>query len=48
MPTIAVTAHAFSTDRQNSLDAGCDEYISKPFEIKELFDKINKLMSINI
>ncbi|MHB1688884.1 MAG: PAS domain S-box protein [Ignavibacteriaceae bacterium] len=48
IPVIAVTAHAFSTDRQNSLDAGCDEYISKPFEIKELFEKISKLMSINI
>ena len=46
IPVIAVTAHAFSTDRQNSLDAGCDEYISKPFGIKELFEKINKLISV--
>ena len=48
IPVIAVTAHAFLTDRQNSLDAGCDEYISKPFELKELFEKISNLMSINI
>ncbi|MHB8580785.1 MAG: response regulator [Ignavibacteriaceae bacterium] len=48
IPVIAVTAHAFLTDRQNSLDAGCDDYISKPFELKELFDKISNLININI
>ena len=47
IPVIAVTAHAFLADRQNSFDAGCNEYISKPYELKELFEKINKLLSIN-
>ncbi|MHB8581598.1 MAG: GAF domain-containing protein, partial [Ignavibacteriaceae bacterium] len=48
IPVIAVTAYAFSTDRQNSLDAGCDEYISKPFKIKELLDKVGNLINVNI
>lgn len=36
IPIIAITAHAFDKDRQNSLAAGCDEYLSKPFTKDEL------------
>jgi PAS domain S-box-containing protein len=36
MPIIAVTAHAFPKDRIQSLEAGCNAYFSKPFQIEEL------------
>ena len=35
-PIIAVTAHAFPKDRISSLEAGCNAYFSKPFQIEEL------------
>jgi CheY-like chemotaxis protein len=42
VPVIAQTAKAFQKDKKDCLDAGCDEYISKPFPINELFEKLNK------
>ncbi|MCB2203433.1 response regulator [bacterium] len=36
IPIIAVTAHAFPKDRIQSLEAGCNAYFSKPFQIEEL------------
>ncbi len=30
IPVAAITAHAFSNDRQNALDAGCDKFMVKP------------------
>ena len=44
LPIIAVTAHAFPSDHQLSLEAGCNEYISKPFESKELLEKVRELI----
>lgn len=35
-PVVCYTAHAFQEDRLNALDAGCDEYISKPSNIYSL------------
>jgi PAS domain S-box-containing protein len=40
IPIIAVTAHAFEKDKQNSLEAGCDSYLAKPFTKKTLLDRI--------
>jgi PAS domain S-box-containing protein len=42
LPIIAQTAYAISGDREQSLEAGCDDYISKPINKGELFRLINK------
>lgn len=41
VPIIAVTAHALIGDRERSLKAGMDDYLSKPFEIEVLEQLIN-------
>ncbi|GEM_PF-769211 len=44
MPVIALTAHAFPADRQRSLDAGCTEYLSKPFQREQLIQLIDRFI----
>ncbi len=39
---IAITAYATPADKEKSLQAGCDDYISKPTDVSNLLEKINK------
>jgi CheY-like chemotaxis protein len=43
VPIIAMTAHAIKGDRERCLEAGMDEYISKPIDSDRLFEAIEKL-----
>jgi len=44
IPIIAVTGHAFEKDKERCLNAGCDDFIAKPFNIEELVEKMKLLL----
>jgi two-component system, cell cycle response regulator DivK len=45
IPVIAVTSYALSGDDVKALEAGCDAYVTKPFDPAELLDKIREFLT---
>ena len=45
IPVIALTAHAMAGDREQAMEAGCDDYDTKPVELPRLLEKIKGLLA---
>jgi CheY-like chemotaxis protein len=45
IPVIALTAHAMAGDRHKAIEAGCDDYDTKPIELPRLLEKMRRLIA---
>jgi CheY-like chemotaxis protein len=44
IPVVALTAHAMASDRERALQAGCDDFYTKPIELPGLLDIMSRLL----
>ncbi len=44
LPVVALTANALEGDRQRCLEAGCNDYLTKPFQMKDLVAMLKRLL----
>lgn len=44
IPVIALTAHAMAGDREKAIEAGCDEFDTKPIDLARLLEKVEALL----
>jgi len=47
-PVLALTAHAYARDIQKSLDAGCDDHLTKPIRKRELLEKLGEYLKEDV
>jgi CheY-like chemotaxis protein len=46
IPIIALTSYAMKGDRERTIEAGCDGYITKPVDIRELMKTIEQFLNV--
>lgn len=46
IPIVAITAHAFESDRRAASEAGCNDYLVKPINITQLMQMLKKYLLV--